>query len=758
MESNSEIEQIVEATIDIAKRKNHQYIVLEHLLLALLRHEPFKVVLESFGTKLDFLDAEVDLYVDSLTTIVAKSKTTPKKTQTIERVFNRAFTQVLLSGRQQMSILDLYLALMSETNSHAQYFMMKYGVTQQKFVEFYQKNYRSEPKKKMTDDKADEILYEYCTNMTDLACEGKYEPLIGRSRELQEITNVLAKRFKSNVLMVGESGVGKTAVVEGLAQNLADDKVPEFLKGYELWGMEIGSLLAGSKYRGDFEEKLKVIFDALASKTNAILFIDEAHTMRGAGASNNSSLDFSNIIKPLITAGNLKVIANTTWEEYYSSFEKDRALMRRFYKVVIDEPDNATTVKILEGLRPRLERFHSVSITDEAIAEAVKLSGRYLTEKHNPDKSIDLIDGACASQRAQENTGAVIDVAMIQQQVSIIANIPTESIQHEATSRIVDLESKIKQNLFGQDHVVEKVCESLYVQFAGMGDPKKPIGSYLFLGSSGSGKTEFAKLLSEHLAMPLVRYNMSEFQEKHTVSSLIGSPPGYVGFDDSNVGGGRLISDLSKNPHSIILFDEIDKAHPDLSTIFLQLLDEGEITGANGKKVSAKNCIILMTSNFGAAASDVNAIGFARSFQKTGEEDKAVKEFFKPEIRNRLDQIIKFNKLDELSVKKIVVRQLADAQATLAIRGIDITFSDAVIQHIADTGMDPKLGARPLARKVDELIKRPLAKKVLFESLSTCQLVAEMGDNKEIVFTVAPPAKAKKKTKATERKSIEVAE
>jgi ATP-dependent Clp protease ATP-binding subunit ClpA len=546
---------------------------------------------------------------------------------------------------------------------------------------------------------------------------------------------VLARKFKANVLMVGDPGVGKTAIVEGLAQEITSGNVPEFLKGHEVWSLEVGSLLAGSKYRGEFEEKFKMVITALESKKNCVLFIDEAHTMKGAGNSGNNTLDMANMIKPAITKGVLKVIASTTWEEYYESFEKDRALMRRFYRVTIDEPDIATTEKILIGLSPRLESFHNVEITTEAIAASVELAGRYIHDKKNPDKTIDILDAACARERVKDIGHVIIDRALIQAQVAKMTGVPVDRLRNERSNNIVNLESTIKTALYGQDSVVDQVLERVYINFAGIAKAGRPMASFLFVGPTGTGKTELARLLARNLDMKLLKYDMSEYQEKHTVSSLIGAPPGYVGFEDGNVGGGKLISDITKNPFSILLFDEIEKAHPDVVNLMLQLLDEGRITSSNGKTVDCKNTIVIMTSNLGARDNENNNIGFG-SMEKTGEEDRAMKDFFRPELRNRIDQICKFNKLDHLAIKKIVVKFIDELRQSLAEKSIQINLTEAAVDHLAEQGYDPKMGARPLGRKIDELIRVPLSKRILFDQLSSCTINIDV-INKEVVFTTA---------------------
>jgi ATP-dependent Clp protease ATP-binding subunit ClpA len=737
MQNNPEIEQIVETAIKLARDRNNEYVLTEHVLLAMVQYAPFRKVLEMFGTQADLLELELTHYLSGLPKAAVQARDyQPRKTHALERCFNRAMTQVLFTGRRSMNLGDLYLAMMAENNSHAHYFLLKYGVKKVEFHEFYTKNFNHKDVK-LSSNQADEILTEYCTNLTKMATEGQLEPMIGRSDELEEMITVLARKFKANVLMVGDPGVGKTAIVEGLAQEINAGRVPEFLKGYEVWGLEIGSLLAGSKYRGEFEEKFKQVIGALETKANCVLFIDEAHTMKGAGAGTNSTLDFANMLKPAITKGKLKVVASTTWEEFYESFEKDRALMRRFHRVGIDEPTDAVTEQILIGLSPRLESFHNVMIDTDAITAAVELSGRYIHDRKNPDKSIDLIDGACARERVKDAGTVTVTKDMIMAQLSRVTDVPMDRLQNERSADIVNLESNIKEKLYGQDAAVDSVLERVYINFSGIGHNDKPIASFLFLGPTGTGKTELAKLLSQHLDMTLLKYDMSEFQEKHTVSSLIGAPPGYVGFEDGNVGGGKLISDLSKNPYSILLFDEIEKAHPDVINIMLQMLDEARLTGANGKSVNLKNTIIIMTSNLGARDNENNNIGFGQALEKTGSEDKAMKEFFKPELRNRIDQVCRFKKLDTLAIKKIVLKFVEQLQTSLSTKNIRLNLSESVIDMLAVKGYDPKMGARPLNRKIDELIRMPLSKKILFERLDNCTISADMIED-QVNFIITP--------------------
>ena len=730
MNNSPEIESIIESAINKAKEKSHEYVTIEHLLLALITHTPFKKCLNGFNIDVDGLTNEIDSYLNSLHAIENKNNVQPKKTNTLERVMNRSVTQVLFTGRRQVTTIDLYLSIALEGNSHAHYFLLKYGINKTEFVQYWQRNYKpSEYGSSLTDSQADEILDEYTINLTHMARQNKLEPVIGRTKEITDIIHILAKRFKSNVLMVGDPGVGKTAIAEGIASAIVNDEVPDFLKEHELYSLEVGSLVAGSRYRGDFEEKVKQVLDALNTKKKAILFVDEAHTMTSAGSSSQGSLDFANLIKPAITKGTLKVIASTTWEEFYESFEKDRAFMRRFYKISIDEPSYDSTIRILSGLSERLNDFHSVKITEEAITASVDNATRYIHDKKNPDKSIDLLDAACAKQRALGNVDAVITKELIFEQVEKYTGVPADKLNSDNFDKVNNLEVNIKSKLYGQDDTVEKVLERVYVSFAGIGNDTKPIASFLFLGPTGTGKTELAKLLSKNLDMPLLKYDMSEYSEKHSVSSLIGPPPGYVGFNDSQVQGGRLISDLSKNPHCIMLFDEVEKAHPDIFNIFLQILDEGKITGSNGKMVTCKNSIIIMTSNLGSADNERNNIGFG-SQEKTGEDDRALREFFKPEFRNRLDMVCKFNKLDNLAIKKIVIKFTEQLKTTLLEKhNITLNLSEPVIEYLAEKGYDNKMGARPLSRKIDELIRVPLSKKIVFEKIKNANVMAVIKDD-----------------------------
>ncbi len=735
---NPEIEVIINAAGDNAKKYNHEYVTLEHLLFAMVSYKPFNDLLNQFGVDTASLLIDINTYHANADYLISKEADfNPKKTHALERTFNRALTQVLFSGRNYMQVIDLYLSLLGETNSHAAYFLARHGIDRTKLLEFYKEHYQENSgRKNASKQRAAEILKEYCEDLTEQAREGKIDPVIGREFEIEEITHVLAKRNKSNVLMVGDPGVGKTAIAEGLARKIVHGEVPEYLKNFTLFNLDIGSLLAGSKYRGEFEEKLKDVIKALNVKGNCILFIDEAHQMRGAGAGSGSNVDFANMIKPALTKGRIKVIASTTWEEYTQSFEKDRALMRRFYRLTIDEPTPAVAKDILRGLRKHFEEFHGGTIEDDAIDSAVDLSVRYQSDKKLPDKAIDLIDTACAKAKINFVDWSITKTHIIET-LAKFTKLPAEQIANvEGGKTITNLEVSIKEKLFGQDNAVDTVLEKIYVSRAGLKAINKPIGSFLFTGPTGTGKTELAKLLTENLGMKLLRYDMSEYQEKHSVAKLIGAPPGYVGYDDGNLGGGLLISEIEKNPNAIILFDEVEKAHPDVMNILLTMMDEGMVTASNGKKADCRNCIIIMTSNLGAADNERNNIGFARSLERTGEDDRAVKEFFKPEFRNRMDAVCKFNKLDKPSMKKIVVKFLNEMNELMSDRNMRVRSTDAMLDHLVEQGFDSKMGARPLGRKINDLIKVPLSKKILFESVPNNTNITIDYRNNEVCFDI----------------------
>ena len=731
---NPEIETIIAKASEYAKELNHEYVTVEHLLLALITYNNFETMLREFGAEYDNLTAEVRLYLEGREEIVKEDEPSPKKTYALERVFNRAFTQVMFSGRAHMQTIDLFISILQESNSHAVYFLLKYGIEGTKLVKFFNENYTDAKGKRVKHDHADAVLDDYCTDLTALANENKIDPVIGRDTETDEIFNVLAKKNKSNILMVGDPGVGKTAIAEGLALKITQGKAPGYLLPYTVYNLEVGSLLAGSKYRGEFEEKVKEVLHALKEKGQCVLFIDEAHQMHGAGAGSNSGVTFAEMFKPALAKGDIKVIASTTWEEFTQSFEKDRALMRRFHRLTVEEPSPEVAKDILYGLKEGFETFHKGKISDEAIESAVDLSVRYQSDKKLPDKALDLIDTACAKLKIK-TPNYVLRKAHIVDLISKFTKIPIDQIGAEETNTgLQNLETNIKTKLYGQDSAVDTVLEKIYVARAGLKTINKPIGNFLFLGPTGTGKTEFAKLLAEHMGMKLIRFDMSEYQEKHSVSKLIGAPPGYVGYEDSNLSGGLLIKEIEKSPNSVILFDEIEKAHPDLSSVLLSLMDEGFVTSSNGKRADCRNTIVLMTSNLGAADNELNNIGFGRDLEKTSEDDKAIKKFFKPEFRNRLDATVKFAKLDSLAMRKIVAKFINELNELISDKHIKISVTEACVDWLMEQGFDSKMGARPLSRKIDEAIKVPLSKKILFENYGAGATIKVDIVDGEIVF------------------------
>ena len=712
--SNGNIDRVVKQAKDYARINNHEYITVEHLLMSILMEKHMHQICSTLGVQMDALIEDLDVYVLTNNLINEKNES-PKKTHGLERVFNRAFTQVLFSGRQTITLLDLYLSITSEAHSHAAYFLKKYGVDKEAIAEAYSKTIRQQAKS----NPGTEIAYveEHCTNLNKLAEEGKIDPVIGRKVELDDIAQVLARKTKSNVILVGDPGVGKTAIAEGLAVKIIKNEVPEFLRDHTIYSLNIGQLLAGTKYRGEFEEKLQELLAAMSAIEKCILFIDEAHQMKGAGSGGNSSVDLANMLKPALAKGTLKVIASTTWEEYTKDFEKDRALMRRFNRITVDEPTPHVAKQILTGLKAIYERFHRVTIEDAAIEQAVDLSYRYQADKKLPDKAIDLMDAACALKTSTDDSDRNINVDRIKEQLSKSTGIPISQFgQEKEPTNLPQISDDIKLKVFGQDGAVDKVLDRVWVSFAGLKADNKPVGSFLFLGPTGTGKTELAKQLSTNLSMKLLRFDMSEYQEKHAISKLIGSPPGYVGYDDANLAGGLLISAVSKDPHCILLFDEIEKAHPEVAQILLSIMDEGFVTGSNGKRADCRQAIVILTSNLGAADAERNAIGFG-ALERSGDDDAAVKEFFRPEFRNRLDGIVKFGKLEKDTIRKIATKFIADMNTQLIERGIMVTLDEGAWNYLIEKGYDDKMGARPMNRLIHEEIKVPLSKKILFDKL-----------------------------------------
>ena len=717
VEPSKELQAVFEKAVKDARNLQHEYVTLEHLLFAMMCSEPFHNLVKGFGADVDYLKSNLEHFLktnlDEIKVETTKHK--PKKTQTVERVLNRAFTQTLFAGRSNIDLSDVMLSVLSEKKTHASYYCEQAGIEKEKFSIYLSSEVDSELEDEELSGAAQKALRAFTTNLNDEVKSNKIDPVIGRAEELDSIALSLGRRAKNNVLLVGDPGVGKTAIAEGMAFNIVQGTVPEFLKEYNVYNLDIGSMLAGSKYRGDFEERFKLVLAGLKKKGKTIMFIDEAHMISGAGAGGgNSANDLANMLKPALSKGNIKVVASTTWEEYRKYFEKDRALMRRFQRVTVDEPSEAVTKDILVGLKKYYEDYHKTIITDEALDEAIKLSVKYQSDKKLPDKAIDLIDQACSRFNLKEVVGdKIVDAAEIQFELAKAVNLPEEQVSERETENLANLERNIKGQVYGQDKAVESIVDKILVSQAGLKPEDKPIGSFVFMGPTGTGKTETAKALAENLGVNLVRFDMSEYQEKHSVAKLLGSPPGYVGHDER---GGLLIEKLQENPNCVLLLDEIEKAHPDVSQLLLQVMDNGKITGANGKEADARNCVLILTTNLGAKDSEKNAIGFGDDFEKEY-EDGALKKFFAPEFRNRLDAVITFNKLGKEIMLKIVGKFLVELKDQVKDKNVKIEITDETLDYLVDKGFDPKMGARPLQRVIDAQIKRKLARELLFGDL-----------------------------------------
>ena len=735
VEPSKELQLVFDKVVKDAVKLRHEYVTLEHLLYAMLCESQFNELVTGFGTDTDYIKKNLENY---LKTKLDNIKTEhnedykPTKTQTVERVLNRAFTQVLFSMRNVIEISDVFLSILSEKKSYAYFITQQAGVQKQNFQDYISTEFDRHEEADTNENMgiANKALREFTTDLNAAVKSNKIDPIIGRSEELEQVALALGRRSKSNVLMVGEPGVGKTAIAEGLAFNIVHGSVPEFLKEYNVYTLDIGSMLAGSKYRGDFEERFKLVLQALQKKGKTIMFIDEAHMISGAGASGqNSSNDMANMLKPALTKGNLKVVASTTWEEYRKFFEKDRALMRRFQRVSIDEPSKENTIKILNGIKQYYESYHDTTITDDAIEAAVKLSVKYQTDKKLPDKAIDLIDVACSRFKVNNQfENKIVTEDNIQFELAKMINLPEEQVKERESENLAHLEDNLKSVVYGQDNAIEDIVDKILVAQAGLKSENKPIGSFVFMGPTGVGKTELSKQLADQMGVKLVRFDMSEYQEKHSVSKLIGSPPGYVGFEED---AGQLITKLQENPNCVLLLDEIEKAHPDVSTILLQIMDNGKVTGSNGKEADARNCTLILTTNLGAQEAEKNAIGFGESMDKDY-EDTDFKKYFPPEFRNRLDGVITFGKLDKPVMMKIVGKFLLELKQQVKDKDIAIDITDEALDFLVEKGFNPKMGARPLQRVIDNQIKRPLSKKILFGDLKNGGSVTIDFRNEEI--------------------------
>ena len=768
IEPSQNLQSIFEHAVTTARSLEHEYITIEHIVYSIVCDTESYAMMENFGANVSYIKTNLDHYLkNNLNEIVKPGEEKPKKTNSVERVLNRCFTQVLFSGRQRMEVADIIVSVLAEKNSFSFYYLNKGGVTKEKFLKYFQENVVVEEEetavKTIPQNQMDRIINQYCTNLSLLAKQRKIDPVIGRDEELEKIQLVLARRNKCNVLMVGEPGVGKTAIAEGLARKIFEKKVPKFIQDHQVYTLDISSLIAGSKYRGDFEERIKAVLAALEKKGKIILFIDEAHMMSGAGAANQSSNDLANILKPMLTKGVIKLIASTTWEEYRKYFEKDRALMRRFQRITVDEPSPEVTTKILKGIRKYYESHHGVRITDAAIDQSVKLSVKYMADKKLPDKAIDILDCAAARYKLKddettEGVVQIVDVEQILYEVSKMLNMPLESVAQKESKNLADLEKNMKVAIYGQNNAVEKVLDKIFVAQAGMKSADKPVGCFLFLGPTGCGKTETAKQLADKMSLNLIRFDMSEYQEKHSVAKLIGAPPGYVGYEEN---AGQLITKLQEHPNCVLLLDEIEKAHPDVSNILLQFMDNGFVTGSNGKQADGRNCILIMTSNLGARDNENNTIGFG-DLDRDGEDDKAIKKFFAPEFRNRLDAIVKFSSLSRDVVCQIVDKFMGELNSQVKDKNIEIVLENVSRDWLADNGFDKKMGARPLGRLIDTKIKSPLSRRMLFGDLKDGGRVSVSVNNNELDFTITelpkPLTKEEKKALKKAKADAEIME
>ena len=713
VEPSDHLQAVFEKAIETAKKLHHEYLTIEHLLFSMLAEDSFSNVITGYGANVADLKKNLADYLQNkcaeitTTDVVVK----PKKTQAVERVLNRAFTQVLFNGRQRIEPTDVFIAMIGEKRSWAYYYIQQADIDKDKFAD-YLNNSSDVEDDEPQDSNSGKALAAFTTNLNESVKKNKIDPVIGRIDELENIALALGRRSKSNVILVGDPGVGKTAIAEGLAYNIVKGAVPDFLKDYTVYNLDISAMLAGSKYRGDFEERFKQVLKALSKKGKTVLFIDEAHMISGAGSASNSANDLANMMKPALSKGNIKVVASTTWEEYRKHFEKDRALMRRFQRITVDEPTQEMTLQILKGIKKYYEGHHNVKIKDDALQAAVKLSVKYQADKKLPDKAIDLIDCACSRFNLKLADDRIVTEREIQFELAKMINLPEEQVMETESTNLSKLQDNLQAEVYGQDLAVQEVVDKIMVAQAGLKPENKPVGSFVFMGPTGCGKTETAKSLAKNLGVKLLRFDMSEYQEKHSISKLIGSPPGYVGFEEN---AGLLITQIQEAPNAVLLFDEVEKSHPDVTTVLLQMMDNGFITGSNGKQADCRNLILILTTNAGANEAEKNAIGFGA--QEKDYSDKELKKFFTPEFRNRLDGIVTFNKLNKETMIKVVEKFIEELRTQVKDKGIRIKINKDAVEWLINKGFDAKMGARPLQRVIDKEIKRNLAKMMLFGEL-----------------------------------------
>ena len=754
------LEQTLHRALAAANQRGHEYATLEHLLLSLTEDQDAMAVLRSCGIAIHELRDQLEQYLDNELIYLTSAETEEAKpTTAFQRVLQRAAIHVQSSGREEVTGANVLVALFSERESHAVYFLQEQDMTRFDAVNYIShgiakvpgqndntKAPRGADEDAAQDDKngakaPTEALKAYCKNLNDKAREGKVDPLIGRQKEVDRTIQILCRRSKNNPLYVGDPGVGKTAIAEGLAKKIIEGQVPEVLKEAVIYSLDMGSLLAGTRYRGDFEERIKAVLSELEKIPHAILFIDEIHTVIGAGATSGGAMDASNLLKPSLSNGTLRCVGSTTYKEYRNHFEKDRALVRRFQKIDVYEPTNDETVEILKGLKSYYEDHHKVFYTDDALKAAVELSAKYIGDRKLPDKAIDIIDEVGAAQMLlpEDKRKKVIDVADIEAVVAVIARIPAKSLTKDDKTVLKNLERDLKTLVFDQDAAVDTLVDAIKMSRAGLRDPDKPIGCFLFSGPTGVGKTEVARQLSKTMGVELARFDMSEYMERHAISRLIGAPPGYVGFDQ----GGLLTDKIDQQPHCVLLLDEIEKAHPDIYNILLQVMDYGKLTDNNGKTVDFRNVILIMTTNAGASEMAKAPIGFEREV-RTDEDKEAITKMFTPEFRNRLDAIVPFKALNAQTIVKVVDKFIAQLEAQLTEKNVAIQLSDDAREWLAKKGYDPAMGARPLGRVIQEHVKRPLAEELLFGKLVEGGTVRIDVKDDKLVFDIDPQKKASK--------------
>ncbi|MHA6299224.1 ATP-dependent Clp protease ATP-binding subunit ClpA [Devosia sp. CAU 1758] len=772
------LEKALHQAMNLARERNHEFATLEHLLLALTDDRDTVAVLTGCDVDIDALKSDLEDFInEELDSLVVQNGQDARPTAAFQRVIQRAVIHVQSSGREEVTGANVLVAIFAERESHAAYFLEQQDMSRLDAVNFIShgitKSGPSEERKVRgaedgegaaeggVENKKSSALADFCVNLNEKAKAGKIDPLIGRDIELRRTIQVLCRRSKNNPLYVGDAGVGKTAIAEGLARKIIEGDVPEVLKEAVIYALDMGALLAGTRYRGDFEERLKAVMKELEKMPNAVLFIDEIHTMIGAGATSGGALDASNLLKPALASGAIRCIGSTTYKEYRQFFEKDRALVRRFQKIDVNEPTVPDAIEIVKGLRPYFEEFHKITYTDDALKAAVELSARYITDRKLPDKAIDVIDESGASQKLlpEDQRKKVIDVEDIETTIASIARIPPKSVSKSDAELLSGLERSLKSVVFGQDSAITALSSAIKLARAGLREPEKPIGSYLFTGPTGVGKTEVAKQLADTLGVELLRFDMSEYMERHTISRLLGAPPGYVGFDQ----GGLLTDGVDQHPHCVVLLDEIEKAHPDLYNVLLQVMDHGKLTDHNGKAVDFRNVILIMTSNVGAAELARSPIGFGRK-REQGDDEEAINRTFSPEFRNRLDAIISFAPLPREVVARVVEKFVLQLEGQLAERGVTINLTPEAADWLAEHGYDERMGARPLGRVIQEHVKKPLADQVLFGELvnggSVTVAVVGEGSEAKLELVAVPPRPAKpkalpkpKKPKATVDKS-----